>query len=310
MKAFVLEDFDTEPRLRDDLPDAPDPGDGEIVVRVQASSVNPVDNAVASGGMSQFAEYRFPVIIGRDFAGIVERVGTDAWFSEGDEVFGFVQAVDENVHNGSWTELARVSPGQAAAKPAGVEFAAAGAAPVAALTALSAINALQLKEGESVVIIGATGGVGSFATQLAKRAGANVIAPGLPEDEEYLADLGADHVIPRDGDVIEGTRGIESNGVAALVDNVSPSPEQLEAYTPALAEGGRVASPLRAAGDGPGRHNIGGDPEGLMQLAELLAGGSLRVPVQRTYPLEDADSALADLPGKHTQGKLAIAVAS
>ena len=309
MRAFVLEDFDTEPRLRDDLPGAPDPGDGEIVVRVQASSVNPVDNAVASSGMRQFAEYKFPVIVGRDFAGVVERVGTGAQFSEGHEVFGFVQAVDENVHNGSWTELALVPPGQAAAKPAGVEFAAAGAAPVAALTALSAISALQLAEGESVLIIGATGGVGSFATQLADRAGAKVIAPGLPEDEGYLADLGADHVIPRDGDVVEDTRGIESNGVAALIDNVSPSPEQLDAYTPALAEGGRVASPLRAAGDGPGRHNIGADPADLAELGELLADGSLRVPIQRTYSLEDAESALADLPGKHTQGKLAIAVA-
>jgi NADPH2:quinone reductase len=310
MKAFVLEGFDAEPRLRDDLPGAPDPDDDEIVVRVQASSVNPVDNAVASGVMRDFAEYQFPVIVGRDFAGVVERAGTNAEFSEGDEVFGFVQAVAENVHNGSWTELALVPPEQAATKPAAVEFGAAGAAPVAALTALSAVNALQLKEGESVLIIGAAGGVGSFATQLAKRAGARVIAPGLPEDEGYLADLGADHVIAREGDVAEATRRIESNGVTALIDSVSPSPEQLEAYTPALTDGGQVASPLRAAGDGPGRHNIGANPADLAQLAELLADGSLRVPIQRTYSLEEADAALADLPGKHTQGKLAIAVAS
>ena len=75
MKAFVLEEFDTEPRLRDDLPE-PDPGDGQLVVRVQASSVNPVDTGVVAGTLRAFADYEFPVILGRDFAGVVERAGS------------------------------------------------------------------------------------------------------------------------------------------------------------------------------------------------------------------------------------------
>src|SRR5262245_30105251 len=145
MEAFVLEGFDAEPRLRNDLPD-PDRGDGEIVVRVHASSVNPVDNAVTSGMMRRVAEYRFPVINGRDFAGVVERAGDGAELGEGDEVFGFVPSAGPDVHNGAWTELALVPSGHAIAKPAGVDFAAAGAASVAALTALAAIDALQLQE--------------------------------------------------------------------------------------------------------------------------------------------------------------------
>src|SRR5262249_42948676 len=112
MEAFVLDDFDAEPRLRDDLPE-PDPGDGEVVVRVRASSVNPVDTGVTSGMMRRVAEYRFPVIIGRDFAGVVERAGAGAEFGEGDEVFGFVRAAGPDVHDGAWTELALVPPGQA-----------------------------------------------------------------------------------------------------------------------------------------------------------------------------------------------------
>src|SRR5262245_22077455 len=119
MEAFVLEGFDAEPRLRDDLPD-PDPRDGEIVVRVRASSVNPVDNAVMSGMMRRVAEYRFPVIIGRDFAGVVERAGEGAELGVGKEVFGFVPSAGPEVHNGAWSELALVPPGQAVAKPAGV----------------------------------------------------------------------------------------------------------------------------------------------------------------------------------------------
>jgi NADPH2:quinone reductase len=311
MKAFVLEDFDSEPRLREDLPD-PEPGEGQIAVRVHASSANPVDLAVTSGMMRDFAEYRFPVVLGRDFAGVVEAVGAGVdSFEAGHEVFGFAPATDPDVHGGAWTELAVVPAGQAARKPDGVDFASAGAAPVAALTAIAAVRALEVQEGDTVLMVGAAGGVGCFAVQLAARAGAHVIAPGLPEDEGFLVDLGADHVIPRNGDVVAQTRELEDGGVAVLIDTVSRSPEELEVFAAALADGGRVASPTRAAGEGPGRHNVGGSAEDghLEELARLLEDGALRVPIQRTYPLEEAGSALSDLQAKHTQGKLSIAVA-
>ena len=312
MKGFVLEDFETEPRLRDDLPE-PEPGEGELTVGVRASSVNPIDNVIAGGMMRDYAEYRFPVILGRDFAGVVEQVGTGIdSFATGQEVFGFAPATDPDVHGGSWTELSAVPAGQAVRKPDGVDFPAAGAAPVTGLTAMAAMAALDLQDGESILIIGAAGGVGSFAVQLARRAGAHIIAPGFPEDEGFLVDLGVDHVVPRDGDVVTQTRELENGGVAALFDTVSHSPEDFEVYAAALAEGGRAASPVRAAGEGPGRHNVGGSTEGgaLEELARLLEEGALRVPIQRTYPLEEAGTALADRPGKHTQGKLAIAVAA
>jgi NADPH:quinone reductase-like Zn-dependent oxidoreductase len=277
--------------------------------------VNPVDNAIASGGLRGMAEYEFPVILGRDFAGIVEEMGdgVDA-YAKGDQVFGFLAATDPEVHNGAWTELALVptAGGHVTKKPAEVDFASAGAASVAALTALAAINALELKERETVQIVGAAGGVGSFAVQLAKRAGAHVIAPGFPEDEGFLVDLGADHVIPRDGDVAAQARELESGGVAALIDTVSYSPEDLEVYAAALADGGRVASPTSAAGEGPGRHNVSGsgDNGAIETLARLLEDAALRVPIQRTYGLNDAGTALVDLPSEHTQGKLAIGVAA
>jgi NADPH2:quinone reductase len=312
MKGFALEDLETEPSLRDDLPE-PEPGEGELTVRVHCSSVNPIDNVIAGGMMRDYAEYRFPVILGRDFAGVVERVGTGVdSFVAGQEVFGFAPATSPDVHGGSWTEISAVPTGQAARKPDGVDFAAAGAAPVTGLTAIAAIAALDLQDGESILIIGAAGGVGSFAVQLARRAGAHIIAPGFPEDEGFLVDLGVDHVIPRDGDVVAQTRELEDGGVAALLDTVSSSPEEFEVYAAALADPGRAASPVRAAGEGPGRHNVSGSAEGgaLDELAQLLEEGALRVPIQRTYPLEDAGTALADLPGKHTQGKLAVAVAA
>ena len=311
MKAVVLENFDSELRLHDDL-SVPEPGEGQIAVRVHASSVNPVDAAVAGGMMREFAEYRFPVILGRDFAGVVEAVGAGAdSFDTGERVFGFAPAVDPDVHGGAWTEVAVIPAGQAAGIPEGVDFESAGAAPVAALTAMAAIAALEVQADDTVLIVGAAGGVGCFAVQLAKRAGAHIIAPGLPEDEGFLIDLGVDHVIPRDGDVAAKTRELEDAGVSVLIDSVSRTPEELEVFAAALAEGGRAASPVRAAGDGPGRHNVGGSTEGgsLDELGRLLADGALHVPIQRTYALEEAGSALSDLQAKHTQGKLAVAVA-
>src|SRR5882757_7386988 len=272
MKAFVLEDFDSEPRLRDDLPE-PEPGDGQLVVRVHSLSVNPIENVIAGGMMRDYAEYRFPVILGRDFAGVVEGLGAGVdSFEAGEEVFGFAPATDPDIHGGAWTELAAVAAEQATRKPDGVDFAAAGAAAVTGLTAMAAMAALDPKEGETLLIIGAAGGVGSFAVQLARRAGAHIIAPGFPEDEGFLVDLGVDHVIARDGDVVAQTRELEDGGVAALIDTVSGSPEELEVYAAALADGGRVASPVRAAGEGPGRHNVGGSAEdgALDQLGHLL----------------------------------------
>jgi NADPH:quinone reductase-like Zn-dependent oxidoreductase len=244
--------------------------------------------------------------------GVVEDVGAGVdSVGPGEEVFGFAPATGPDVHDGSWTELALVPAGHASRKPAGVDSASAGVAAVAGLTGIAAVSALELQEGESVLIVGAAGGVGSIAVQIARRAGAHIIAPGLPEDEGFLVDLGVDHVIPRDGDVVAQTRELEDGGVAALIDTVSSSPEELEVYAAALADGGRVASPVRAAGEGPGRHNVGGSPEGgaLEYLAQLLADGTLRVPIQRTYGLDEAGAALTDLPAKHSQGKLAIAIA-
>jgi len=137
MRAFTLNEFELPPALRDDLPE-PEAGDGQLVVRVTASAVNPVDSAIAGGMLRGMADYRFPVVLGRDFAGTVQRVGSGAGdYQEGDEVYGFISHVDPDVHNGSWTELAVVpADGFVDRKPAAVGWPEAGVAPLAALTAI------------------------------------------------------------------------------------------------------------------------------------------------------------------------------
>src|SRR5215210_2220010 len=153
MRAFILDSFDTPPGLREDLP-APTPADNEVLVRVRASSVNPVDGAIAAGMMSSMVEHEFPVVLGRDYSSVVEQVGSDVTrYAEGDEVYGFLPAANPTVHDGAWAELVVVPEDNfVARKPAGVDMAAAGAAPLAAITAMTALDALGISEGDIVLV--------------------------------------------------------------------------------------------------------------------------------------------------------------
>lgn len=306
MRAFTLDSFDTPPRLRDDLP-TPSVDPNEVLVRVHASSVNGADVPIAAGMLKEMAQYEFPVTIGRDFAGVVENVGSGvSRFKVGDEVYAFFPAAEPDVHKGSWADQVVVREDAVARKPESVDFATAGAAPLAGITALAALDALELSDSASVLVVGAAGGVGTFFVQLAAAAGANVIAPSLPEDREYLLGLGAAEVIDRNADVTAQVRERHPEGVDAILDLVSFTPDDS-----VLKQGGRLASTLGAAGEGPGRANLMATTTttNLERLAELLDAGALRVHIQDAYPLEQAGTALEALPTTHTQGKLAITIA-
>jgi NADPH:quinone reductase len=306
MRAFTLDSFDTPPGLRDDLP-TPSVEPNEVLVSVHASSVNGADIPIAAGMLKDMVEYEFPVTLGRDFSGVAEQVGSAiSRYRAGDEVYGFVPHADPTVHKGSWADQVAVREDATARKPGSVNFETAGAAPLAGISALAAHDALELSEGATVLVIGAAGGVGSFFVQLAAAAGATVIAPGLPEDHEYLRGLGAAEVIDRNADVAAHVREQHPEGVDAILDLVSFTPDDS-----LLKQGGRLASTLGAAGEGPGRTNLmaSATTPNLERLAELLDTGALRVHIQHTYPLEQAGAALDALPSTHTQGKLALTIA-
>ena len=309
MKAVALTALETPPAVREDLP-APTPEPDQVLVRVRASSVNPADNSIASGMLKQMGiEYEFPVILGRDYAGVVEQVGADVTrYSAGDEVFGFVLHANPTVREGSWAELIVVPEDTSIAPaPTGVDAAVAGAAPVAGIAAMTAIDALAPSEGETLLVVGATGGVGSFAVQLAARAGATIVAPALPDDGAYLRELGVSELLPRDGDLAATTGERHPEGFDAVLDLVNYAPD-----VPAtlVKDGGRIASPTGAAGEGPGRTMVmaAPTPENLQRVGGMLADGTLRVPVQATYDLGEAPDALTALATSHTQGKLAIRI--
>ena len=307
MKAVTWNELGAQPALRDDVP-APAPGAGEVLVRVHSSSVNPVDNAIAAGMLKDMVPHEFPVTLGRDFAGVVEQVGDRvSAVSAGDEVFGMVPAMVPAVHAGAWAELIAVPESSMTQKPEGVDTATVGAVPLAAITAMLCVDALGLSPGDAVLVAGATGGVGSVAVQLAAAAGATVVAPALPEDEDYLRELGVADVLPRDGDVAAAVRERHPDGVDAVVDLVNYAPGT---YDAALKDGGRVASSTNAAGEGPGRTNVmaAPSPEILGRIARHLADGTIAVPIQEVYDLADVLDALQSL-GNHTQGKVALRVA-
>jgi NADPH2:quinone reductase len=281
-----------------------------VLVRVHASSVNPVDGSIAAGRLASMGvEYEYPVTLGRDYAGTVEQTGTAvSGFKAGDRVFGFLLHANPTARDGAWSELITVTEELSIALvPDGVDLSTAGAAPLAGITAITAVDALELSEGDVLLVAGATGGVGSLAVQLAVKAGATVVAPALPEDEEFLRGLGATEIVPRDGDVAAAVRERFPDGVDALLDLVNYTPGT---YDAALKDGARIASPTGAAGEGPGRTMVMAQPTtaNLDRVAQLLDSGALTVPVQSTYPLDRAPEALQALATSHTQGKLAIRI--
>jgi CBS domain-containing protein len=180
MKAIAIDGFGAPPRLRD-LP-VPEPGEGEILVRVRASSVNGFDVSVAHGDLQGRIEHRFPVVLGRDFAGTVEAAGPGVTsLRPGQAVFGVVTKPALGV--GAFGQYVTAPVACTARIPAGLDLAAAGALGLAGTAALAAVDAVAPLPGETVLVSGANGGVGAFAVQLAAARGRIASTAGLPRDQ-------------------------------------------------------------------------------------------------------------------------------
>jgi NADPH:quinone reductase-like Zn-dependent oxidoreductase len=309
IRALALEGFDRPPAVTE-VP-APKPGSGEVLVRVRAASVNAYDTAVAMGMMKDYLSYEFPAVIGQDLAGVVEAVGGGVeGFAEGVRVFGTLGRKGV-VHDGTFAELSNPQAAALALTPDGVDDQQAGSLGVAGTTAMSAVDVVDPTDGTTVLVVGATGGVGSFAIQLAALRGAHVIASVRPGDEDFVVGLGAAETAEYTSDLATTLRERYPEGVDALIDLVSRDPEAFAALVGSVRPGGRAVSAVGAAGEATEIgsvivSNIGGDPAHLAPLAELVRAGKLRVAIRRTYPLADAALALADFSNEHTLGKLVI----
>lgn len=309
MKALALTEFDAPPAVID-VPD-PTPTSGEVLVRVAAASVNPYDAFVAMGAMKEYLPYEFPAVIGTDVAGVIEAIGEGVdGFAVGDRAFGTI-GTKATVHDGSFAELAAAEATALARTPDSVGHPDVASLGVAGTTALGAVEALGPLEGASVLIVGATGGVGSFAIQLAAARGARAIASVRPGDEGFVTELGASETVDYTRDVAAATRDRHPDGVDGLIDLVNRDPAGFASMVGLVRAGGHATSAVGGAGESTeigsvAVSNVGGNPALLPSLGELVKEGRLRAPIRRTYPLDEAATALQDLTNQHTLGKLLI----
>ena len=309
MRALALEGFDTPPAVTE----VPEPvaGPGEVLVRVHAASVNAFDVGVGAGYMKDFMPYSFPAVIGSDLAGVIENVGDGVdGLSAGDRVFGMM-GMKGAIHDGSFADLANPQAGSVVAAPDGLSDADAGSLAVAGTTAMSAVEAVDPGEGGRVLIVGATGGVGTFAIQLAALRGAYVIASVRPGDEDFVAGLSAAETLDYTGDVAVAIRQRYPDGIDAVIDAVNRDHDAFAALAGVVRDGGRATSIVGGAGESAQIgavtvSNSGGNPAHLTALADLVVAGKLRIAIRRTYGLADAAQALQDFATEHTLGKLVI----
>jgi NADPH:quinone reductase-like Zn-dependent oxidoreductase len=309
MRAVVCEDFGSGPTMTD--VETPVPGPTDVRIKVCGSSLNGFDTALVRGFFNGILPHRFPVVLGRDFAGTVDAVGADVTtFATGQNVFGVVLTFPLSA--GGFGEYVVVPADHSIAPvPDGVDLATAGAIGLAGSAALAALDAVRVNRGDTVLVCGATGGVGAFVLQLATAAGATVIATATPGIEtDHVRRLGAAHVVDHTGDLAAQVRAVAPTGVdAALHFAGDPA-----ALVDLVADGGRFASllvmdanPFASRGITATAVAAAPDPAGLTALAEAVAAGRLTVPIQRSYPLARVPEAFADFAGG-TVGKLAVQV--
>ncbi len=297
MKALQVAQFGQPEVLRVVDVDEPHAGPGEIRVAVRAAGVNPVDWKIRSGAMQQFMPVQPPYIPGSDVAGVVDEVGDGvSGAAVGDEVFGFA------VGGGS-AEYAVLR--HFAAKPAGMSWAEAAGLPVAVETAVRALNLLGVSAGQTLVINGAAGGVGTAAVQFARARGAAVIGTASPTNHDFLRSLGAEPTTYGAG-LVQRVRALAPAGVDFAFDVAGRGalPELIElAGDPERVL--TIADP-QARQYGVKFTSGGGSYEALGEAARLFAHGQFSLPVAHTFPLADAPEAHRISEGGHVRGKLVL----
>jgi NADPH:quinone reductase-like Zn-dependent oxidoreductase len=281
----------------------PVPGRGEVLVRVRAAGINPGENAIRSGAFHDRWPATFPSGQGSDLAGVVEEVGPDVpTWSVGDEVIGWVDT------RTSHAELVVVPADHLVRRDPGVPWEVGGALFVAGTTAHAAVRAVDAGPGDTVVVAGAAGGVGSLAVQLARRAGATVIGLASEANHPWLADHGVTPVTYGDG-VADRIRAAAPAGVDAFVDAFGDGYVDLALALGVAAD--RVDTIIDFAAAARTGVKAEGNAEAasaevLGELNKLVATGDLEVPVAATYPLSEVRAAYRELMRRRTRGKIVL----
>jgi NADPH:quinone reductase-like Zn-dependent oxidoreductase len=335
MRAAVLTGYGGVERLELREVSRPEPGSGQLLIRVRAAGVNPIDWKIRQGRLRLLLPARFPLVLGFDVAGEVAAIGPEvAEFEPGDEVYAML----DSRHGGGYAEYAVTGQATAAAKPDELSWEEAAAVPVAALAALQAIRDLAgLQRGERVAVLGAAGGVGHFAVQLAAALGARVTAVAGPGHQDFVRRLGAERAVDytrEDFTALEhsgddaaaggpGNPGADSEDFEVIFD--AAGTYGFDACEPALAPGGvyvttrpgpaifiaKLRAALSRLIDRAGARRaavLRTRPRGndLEALADLIAAGRLRPAIDRVYELDDVRQAHAASQAGHPMGKIVL----
>jgi NADPH:quinone reductase-like Zn-dependent oxidoreductase len=317
MRAITIDAYKTQPHLQE-LP-RPQPGEGEILIRLHAAGVNPMDWKARDGTYQQWWPAEFPVVLGFDGAGVVEQAGAGvSAFRPGDDVFG--QFMPQRVHHwGTYADYVVASAsGAMAPKPVSLDDVQAAALPMPAQTALACLDALSIGSGETVLIVGATGGIGTYAIQMAALRGARVLATARPEAADYVTSLGAAQVLDYTrSDLVSAVRTLYPGGVDAVLDVATRDPEGLSHISQVLRAGGRLLTTIDSAqaprvaeqGINAALFSLQPSDELLGRITRLVEAGQLKVVIDHLYPLEQAALALEQVEHGRVRGKVVLSIA-
>jgi NADPH:quinone reductase-like Zn-dependent oxidoreductase len=307
MKAVVIHEYGGPEVLKlEDLP-RPEPKENEVLVRVIASGVNPADPLIVSGKYAKEFGTHLPLIPGYDVAGIIEKRGAKITkLKVGDSVYGYV------LWGGGWAEYAVMTEGEAAIKPASLDYIQAAAVPLTALTAWQAlIDAAKLTAGQTVLIHGGSGGVGSMAIQIAKARGAKVIATASTPNQDLLKQLGADVAIDYTKTKFEDF----AKDVDVVLDPIGR--DTLARSYAVVKKGGFIATLVSRLDQteldkyGIRGESIASKPDAieLAEITKLIEAKKIKPIVTQVLPLTEAMKALQQAETHHTRGKIVLKVA-
>lgn len=301
-----------QPATLAELP-IPTPGAGEVLLRVRAAGLNTFDNHIAAGALEQFMEHRYPLVLGRDAAGVVETVGDGVSdVKVGDEVLAHVPFTSP-FEAGTLAEFAVLPASQLAPKPHGVDFVSAAALPLAAGAAQALVAGIDPKPGRVVLVNGASGGVGRFAVQLLAQLGATVVATASPATADRMRELGATYVIDYTaGPVAKQVLALYPDGVDALINLTGWTLDAVP--VDAIRRGGvartvtQIPDDATIAERGLSGGQIMASPDGgvLDSLAQQAATGELEIDVVRVVSLTDAHAGLDSIQAGQAHGKIVV----
>jgi NADPH:quinone reductase-like Zn-dependent oxidoreductase len=281
----------------------PAPGPGQVLVEVKAAAVNPGEAAIREGVFAQRWPATFPSGQGSDLAGVLVELGEGVdGFAVGDEVIGYTD------DRASHAEYVLVEQRHLIHRPSGMPWEVAGSLYVAGTTAWAAVRAVSISAGDTVVVSGAAGGVGSIAVQLARHAGATVVGLASAPNHEWLAEHGvrpvsygpgvADRVRDASGGRLDAFIDTFGNGYVDLALELGVRPDRIDTIIDfAAAERHGVKTDGNA---------VGASAEVLAELASLIDKGVVEIPVARVYPLTEVREAYRELERRHTHGKIVL----